>query len=115
MRGLSFLSCLVAILVTVSYGQFLKRAPFNSWAGKRAEHDLSNSRLDNSRFGYENGPFFSYGGADMNKRGDRPRAFSSWAGKRAPFSSWAGKRSGYTEKPEWYNEDYSRKRRSLKN
>jgi len=43
-----------------------KRAPFNSWAGKRA-------------------PFNSWAG--------KRAPFNSWAGKRAPFNSWAGKRS----------------------
>jgi len=48
---------------------------------------------------------------NMDKRGQRPRAFSSWAGKRAPFSSWAGKRSGGSlERPEWYQEDYARRK-----
>jgi len=48
----------------------IKRAPFNSWAGKRA-------------------PFNSWAG--------KRAPFSSWAGKRAPFSSWAGKRSSEEE------------------
>lgn len=47
-----------------------KRAPFNSWAGKRA-------------------PFNSWAG--------KRAPFSSWAGKRAPFSSWAGKRTSSEE------------------
>jgi len=54
------------------------------------------------------------GYAGLDKRGGRPRAFSSWAGKRAPFSSWAGKRSGESvERPEWYQIDYARKKRSI--
>merc|ERR1712131_29407 len=119
MRGLVCI-CFVLLTLASTFSLHLKRAPFNSWAGKRfdpfvtyddtleqlrelygAQHPLSNNFIDSSI-------------GDMDKRGGKPRAFSSWAGKRAPFSSWAGKRSGLSvERPEWYQEDYARKKRSL--
>jgi len=124
MRGLVYLYCLVQFVNSIS-GQQLKRAPFNSWAGKRYDPSLSIPQPINDDTNMDMREYGSYlpymlqipltgaGMPGMDKRGGRPRAFSSWAGKRAPFSSWAGKRSGASvERPEWYQEDYARKKRS---
>ena len=81
----AFFVLFVASISASEFGDdsFEKRAPFSSWAGKRAypSHARNPSVAEILRE-YEELQ-------SMNKRAP----FSSWAGKRAPFSSWAGKRS----------------------
>lgn len=98
----------------------VRRAPFNSWAGKRSgsmgEDDYELPSIDVSRLSalqqyylqqLQNGglgqfstqrkraPFNSWAGkrAPFNSWAGKRAPFNSWAGKRAPFNSWAGKRS----------------------
>lgn len=91
----------------------VRRAPFNSWAGKRSTEDYENEffpfgRLEGLHQYYlqhlqdagfpESGkraPFNSWAGkrAPFNSWAGKRAPFNSWAGKRAPFNSWAGKRS----------------------
>merc|ERR1712200_343576 len=120
MRGLVCVSCLLSSLLAFSIAQDtgFKRAPFNSWAGKRSDPSLYDYGAARDALYGDLGEYLSEAlrlrEQGLDKRGVRPRAFSSWAGKRAPFSSWAGKRSGASvEKPQWYQEDYARKKRSL--
>ena len=109
----------------ISLGMFeprVQRAPFNSWAGKRAASmalgedvseipsiDLSRltalqqyyiQQLQNGGLGQfstqrKRAPFNSWAGkrAPFNSWAGKRAPFNSWAGKRAPFNSWAGKRS----------------------
>ena len=98
----------------------VRRAPFNSWAGKRSGSmgedayelpsiDLSGlsgiqkyylQQLTNGGLGQfstqkKRAPFNSWAGkrAPFNSWAGKRAPFNSWAGKRAPFNSWAGKRS----------------------
>ena len=98
----------------------VRRAPFNSWAGKRSGSmgedayeqptiDLSRlngiqqyylQQLTNGGLGQfstqrKRAPFNSWAGkrAPFNSWAGKRAPFNSWAGKRAPFNSWAGKRS----------------------
>lgn len=91
----------------------VRRAPFNSWAGKRSNEVYDNEfpsfeRLEGLQRLYlqhlqdagfpESGkraPFNSWAGkrAPFNSWAGKRAPFNSWAGKRAPFNSWAGKRA----------------------
>jgi len=111
-------SCLLLVQAEDTQDAQFKRAPFNSWAGKRFDPSMYDTAPAAHRDVYGAlGEYLSEAlrlpvkYQNMDKRGQRPRAFSSWAGKRAPFSSWAGKRSGGSlERPEWYQEDYARRK-----
>ena len=91
-----------------------RRAPFNSWAGKRSSEEYGSDvsdlgRLEGLQHFYlqqlhdaqlandleKRAPFNSWAGkrAPFNSWAGKRAPFNSWAGKRAPFNSWAGKRS----------------------
>lgn len=94
----------------------VRRAPFNSWAGKRSSEEMldttqpglralmdglhqyylqQEAEHELHRGGYKRAPFNSWAGkrAPFNSWAGKRAPFNSWAGKRAPFNSWAGKRS----------------------
>lgn len=100
----------------------VRRAPFNSWAGKRSgetSFDLLSPHLrwltmrdyylqhlqnaENQGINLseliKRAPFNSWAGkrAPFNSWAGKRAPFNSWAGKRAPFNSWAGKRSSEEE------------------
>ena len=93
-----------------------RRAPFNSWAGKRSSEEYGSDvsdlgRLEGLQHFYlqqlhdaqlandleKRAPFNSWAGkrAPFNSWAGKRAPFNSWAGKRAPFNSWAGKRAPF--------------------
>jgi len=118
MRGLYV--CSLLLLLAAVNAQDNKRAPFNSWAGKRSGESIGSNEASYVELLQQFRDLLSeleehpitrqiMLSTAMEKRGGRPRAFSSWAGKRAPFSSWAGKRSGGSLEPsQWYQQDLNR-------
>jgi len=101
------------------YEPRVRRAPFNSWAGKRSgenvldtsppglrslmedlkQYYLQEVENEGSRHAFKRAPFNSWAGkrAPFNSWAGKRAPFNSWAGKRAPFNSWAGKRSSEEE------------------
>lgn len=103
------------------YESRFRRAPFNSWAGKRSGEILDTTgpglrslmeglqqyylqqqqeqENEGPRHGFKRAPFNSWAGkrAPFNSWAGKRAPFNSWAGKRAPFNSWAGKRSSEEE------------------
>merc|ERR1712110_655768 len=71
-----------------------RRAPFNSWAGKRSSEEYGSDVSDLGRLeGLQHFYLQQLHDAQLANDLEKRAPFNSWAGKRAPFNSWAGKRS----------------------
>merc|ERR1711981_145070 len=71
-----------------------RRAPFNSWAGKRSSEEYGSDVSDLGRLeGLQHFYLQQLHDAQLANALEKRAPFNSWAGKRAPFNSWAGKRS----------------------
>lgn len=89
----------------------VRRAPFNSWAGKRSgslgadSYEIPSIDLSKLNDGLQQyyiqelarglGQFSTQKRAPFNSWAGKRAPFNSWAGKRAPFNSWAGKRAPF--------------------
>merc|ERR1712226_1349832 len=71
-----------------------RRAPFNSWAGKRSSEEYGSDVSDLGRLeGLQHFYLQQLHDAQLANDLEKRAPFNSWAGKRAPFNAWAGKRS----------------------
>jgi len=73
-----------------------RRAPFNSWAGKRSSEEYGSDVSDLGRLeGLQHFYLQQLHDAQLANDLEKRAPFNSWAGKRAPFNSWAGKRAPF--------------------